>query len=235
MRTYFGNPAKRRRHSVPARVTARLAGVLALAVVVPAIAQTNTLPPFQGFSPGVTVRVRSDKPPIDLAHAFFQSQTASNITVTSRGDRYCLDKSTVTLSPSEPKTGEGTNAPASVAKPTGAAATLSRARASGGNADADLLTTLRTVRESVLGDFGGDPGYGKASQFYDDTMWGVLSGKVGLDDLAKQAEEVLKQVDQYQPERAKDPRFETPIAQLRDFLARVHQGERIVNNPGKVE
>ena len=227
MGKYSGILPQRRR-----LVVARFACALAVAIAFPAMAQTNTSPTFQGFSTGTVVRVRSDKPPVDLAHAFFLSQTSSNITVTSKGDRYCLDKSVVALTP-EPGTEPGTNSSAKTGQPGGAVSLFGRGSAD--KTDADLQTTLQTVQEMVLGDYASDPGYGKALQYYGDTMREMLNGKVSLDDLAKQAEEVLKLVDEYQPERAKDPRFETQITQLRDFVTRVHKGERIVKDSGKLE
>jgi hypothetical protein len=75
--------------------------VMASGPIVRCAAQTNGPATFQGFKPGDTVRVKVDKPPMDLARAYFQSQTASNITVVSKGDRYCVEKSAVTLSPAQ--------------------------------------------------------------------------------------------------------------------------------------
>jgi hypothetical protein len=103
------------------------------------------------------------------------------------------------------------------------------------SAEVDLPTTMQSVEASVLGQYRSDPGYGKASTYYQDTMQGVPSGRVNLDDLVTKAEETLKKVDEYKPEREKDPRFEEQISQLREFVERAHRGERIVKDSGKVE
>jgi hypothetical protein len=200
-------------------------------------AQTNAPAGFQGFNPGDTVRVKVDKPPMDLARAYFQSQTASNLTVVSKGDRYILDKSAVTLSFAEQRPSrEVVSTPTTVQPVAGVIAVpLGQERPSMGKAEVDLLTTMQTVQDSVLGNYRSDPGYGKASKYYEDTMPGVLSGQVSLDDLVTKAEETLKKVDEYKPEREKDPRFEEQISQLREFVARAHQGERMAKDSGKVE
>jgi hypothetical protein len=200
-------------------------------------AQTNASDGFQGFLPGDTVRVKADKPPMDLARAYFQSQTASNITVISKGDRYCLEKSAVTLSLSKSAATREAVSASSKVQPTTRTATLpgGRSLASVESSEAGLLSAMQSVQDNVLGNYLSDPGYGKASQFYQDTMQGVLKGQVSLDDLVTKAEETLKKVDEYGPERAKDPRFEEQISQLRQFVQRAHNGERIVRSTDKIE
>ena len=56
---------------------------------------------------------------------------------------------------------------------------------------------------------------------------GVLAGTNTLQDLRDQADNVLKAVDKYVPERQRDPDFDTQIDQLRDFVKRVDAGEKI--------
>jgi hypothetical protein len=210
--------------------------VVALGFAARCAAQTNAPAGFQGFNPGDMVRVRVEKPPIDLARAYFHSQTASNIVVVSKGDRYCLEKSAVTLSPSEQRTTYEAAAAAGPGQPPPGASTLPAGPVPSAqvNAGMDLLTTMKAVEEHVLGNYRNDPGYGKASQYYEETMQGVLSGQVSLEALVTKAEETLKKLDEFQDERAKDPQFEGFISQLRSFVDRAHRGERIVWSADKI-
>jgi hypothetical protein len=209
--------------------------ILAATLGIRCPAQTNASARFQGFAPGDAVRVKAQKPLLDLARAQFQSETPSNIVVTSKGDRYCLDKRAVTLSPPGAEVvanpagyaiavQAGTNGAGSAARPPAAV-----------DAGKDLLTMLQGVEEGVLGAFRSDPGCAKASQYYQETMQGILKGKVSLEELASKAEETLKKVDEYQPERAKDPRFEEQISQLRQFVDRAHRGEKLNPSPARPE
>ena len=210
-----------------------LAAALIWGIAAPCAAQTNVPPDFQGFRPGDTVRVKAKKPLIDFARARFQSETSSNIVVICKGDRYCLDKAAVTLSVPEAvalrETLSATNATQRAIK---ALALQSAQGASDAeNAQTSPLSEMQAVEAKILGNYKGDKGYDAATKYYQETMQGVLSGKISLDDLVTQAEEALKKVDEYGPERAKDPQFEEQIRQLREFVQRAHSGERIVTGP----
>jgi hypothetical protein len=211
--------------------------VVASGIAARCAAQTNAPPGFQGFSPGDIIRVKADKPPIELGRARFQSETVSNIVVTSRGDRYCLDKTTVTLSLPEEGFVHQKISASNTTQPATKALVFQPAPGPSGmeNPEANLLTEMQAVEDRVLGNHKGDKGYDTATKYYQDTMMGVLGGQVGLDDLVAQAEEKLKTVDQYQSERAKDPQFEEQIRQLREFVQRARSGERIATGTNGIE
>jgi hypothetical protein len=214
-----------------------LAVALAAGFAAGCSAQTNVPNAFQGFVPGETVRVRVDKPLMDLAHACFQSQTASNVTVISQGERYCLKKTSVTFS--LPKVAVAREVDSALSPVQPAARTTAppggQSPSSAGSTEAGLLSAMQSVQDGVLGNYRADSGYGKASKYYQDTMQGVLNGQVSLGDLVTKAEETLKKVDEYLPERAKDSQFEQQISQLRQFVERARSGEGIARGPNKLE
>ena len=202
----------------------------------PCGAQTNAPPGFQGFRPGDTVRVKAKKPLVEFARACFQSETSSNIVVISKGDRYCLDKTAVTLSHPEGGTvlgNDSTNSPAQLAARV-AALQAAQSLSSAESSQTSPAGEMEAIEAKMLGNYKGDQGYAAATKYYQDTMEGVQNGDVSLDDLVAKAEETLKQVDAYQPERAKDPRFEEQIRQLREFVQRAHGGERIITRPESI-
>lgn len=199
----------------------------------PCGAQTNVPPGFQGFRPGDLVRVKAKKPLVEFARARFQSETSSNIVVISKGDRYCLNKTEVTLSHPEGNTvfgNDSTNSPVQLAARV-AALQAAQSFSSAENSLASPAGDMEAIEAKILGNYKGDQGYDAASKYYRETMKGVQSGEVSLDDLVVKAEETLKKLDEYQPERAKDPQFEEQIRQLREFVQRARSGERIVTRP----
>jgi hypothetical protein len=214
-----------------------LAAVMAFGIAARCAGQSNSQHGFQGFSPGDIVRVKAAKPPIELGRAHFQSETASNIVVTSRGDSYCLDKATVILSLPVEGSDRQQVSTTTAAQPATQALLVQPAETPLGmeNPEATPLTQMQAVEYQIIGKHKGDNGYEAAAKYYQETMGGVLSGQVSLENLVAQAEEKLKTVDQYQPERAKDPRFEEQIRQLREFVQRARSGERIVTGAKGIE
>jgi hypothetical protein len=190
-------------------------------------AQTNDATEFQSFRPGAIVRVQSRQPLIVLGNALFQSQTPSNIVVLSKGERYVLPKSSVLLMP--PRTVPAASSDGSADE----AGSAVLAEAAGSHPDGMELLML-SVQQQVLGSYTNDTGYAEAAKYYQDTMKRYLGGQISLDDIVHQAEKTLQTVDQYGPERAKDPQYESQIRVLKDFVRRARNGET-VESPGKVD
>jgi hypothetical protein len=177
-------------------------------------AQTN--PPttdFQGFHPGDLVKVQCQRPLIVLGQALFQSQTASNIVFLSKGERFVLSKTNVVLDiPSMPR---GTS--------TGTVLTIQETM--GTAPDTQLL--LLGVQQKILGAHENEKGYAKASNYYQDTMSKYLKGDLTLEQIVEDATRTLKQADQFMPERANDPQYESQIKFLKDFVQRAQNGEKV--------
>ena len=95
------------------------------------------------------------------------------------------------------------------------------------NADAAALTAGDPIVQQILGKYASDAHYNDSLSYYTSMMSGLQSGSVQLDDLVREAEQVLGTLDQYEPERAKDSEFEGNISTLRDFVNRAKAGEKI--------
>jgi hypothetical protein len=198
-----------------------LLAALNLAIANCCLAQTSTNAApaeFQGFRPGDIVHVQVRAPLIVLGQALFQSQSPSNIVVLSQGERYVLVKSAVVLSP-----------PVNFARLAQASpGTAPAGEPSLATPDAQLL--MMGVQQKILGGSSGEKGFDVAEKYYQETMKSYLGGQTSLADIVAQAERVLKEVDQYQPERAKDPQYEGQISYLRAFVERAKAGE---TGPGR--
>lgn len=183
---------------------------------------------FQGFKVGSFVRARATKPMVDVKGLLF-SITASNVTVVTRSERFTLPTNTLVLLPASPPA--QAVAPAlglAPAKPaTGGVAAASPPAATALPITGDIQAQVAAIGQGVLGKYSQDPGYQAATDRYQKTMQGVLSGQTQLPDLVRQAKEVLAQVDKFGPERQKDPQFEPYIELLKDFVRRAEAGESI--------
>ena len=182
---------------------------LILITTIQAQANTNE---FMGSKLGDQVHVRSLTPCVDIK-ATFVSMTSSNITVKGRFDTIVIPINNLTTF-EQIKTSTAT-----VATTT----TATTAQVWGSAAQAQQVA----AGQSILGKFANDPGYTKANDYYKNTVNGVMDGSIKLDDIVKQAEQALTTLDQYQPEREKDPQYEGYISMLRSFLARAKAGEQI--------
>jgi hypothetical protein len=208
---------------MPAKPTPFLIAIALFLLQSPMLAQTNTTLDFQGFHPGDMVQVRVIKQPIILGQALFQAQTSSNIAVVSKGERYVLDKSSVSLSAPQ-------NLPQVAATPI-LPTQPSAEPALGGN---NVQSLIAAVQKQILGPHSGKEGFPKATKAYQENVKGYLDGRITLADIVAQAEQTLETIDKYQPERAQDPQYEGQISYLRDFVKRARNGET-VESPGKVE
>ena len=179
------------------KFTASLA--LLFTLTVSALSQTA----FPGISVGQKVTVNSTQPLMVIGNATVTAITATNITVQTRLETLSFD-TTATVRPAKKVV--------VVNQPTYTAP----------------QAQLDAAQNQVLGNYRNQgTNYENAVKYYQTTMAGVQNGSVNLDDLVAQAESTLKNIDQYQPERAKDPQYEAQIAQLRDFVARAKAGEKI--------
>ena len=182
-------------------------------------AQTNVT--FQNCRPGDLVKVKCEHPLLVLGKAMLLEIGSNTVTVCTANDRFKLAQSEVILLPLERRTAPAAPA-AEAGNPADALASLAKAMPAG-----DPVKSLALVQEQVLGKYQNDPGHAKAGAYYQTTMNGVLSGQVNQDELVRQAKKILKDCDEYAPERKKDPQFEEQIKALRDFVRRSEAGEKI--------
>ncbi len=185
-------------------------------------AQTNQPPTFQGFPVGAVVQVHVDRPLILLNRAILREINVSNLVVESKGERLVINKAGAELTAVAPTALE-VSAQRAVGPPS-----QPEIKPAAGS---DLDNLQAEVQQLVLGKYSSDPGYGKATARYQSMMADYKNGKLSLADITAQAEQVLKEVDRYQPERQKDPQFESQIATLRDFVKRAKAGEKVETAP----
>jgi hypothetical protein len=178
---------------------------------------------FQGFHPGDRVHVKSDRPLTMLNKALFEGQTTNSISIVSKGERYFFDKTNVVLTATEDSL-----SPAQTRRKAWsvfAAASAPGAAAPTSLKPEDLESQIMAVQQAVLGGHSDDPHYAEAKDYYQKTLDGFLSGRVTMPELVGKAEDTLKKLDEFLPERQKDPRFEDQIRLLRDFVLRARSGE----------
>jgi hypothetical protein len=173
-----------------------------------AVAQELGTNEFQGFKVGERIRA------ICAGRAFSVVATItaigqSEITIRTQMDTYTLPKDQLTLLP--------------IAKfsPASTVAQHASVKASG------TMAVQQDAGQSLLNKFSGAPGYNDANAYYKQTMAGVNSGQISVNDILGQALKTLADVDKFAPERGQNPEFEPYIAQLRDFVARAQAGEQI--------
>jgi|GEM_PF-5364886 len=168
---------------------------------------------------GDLVRISSQNPLVVLGKAQVTDITLSNITVAARFESYTFNKTNVVIIPLLPDDGGAAPTPPR-ATPSAAAAlmpgTASFSGSSPGGGDPGL---------AILDKFSSDPGYTNAVKSYQGDMSKVMGGQMEVNQLRIKAEAILKQADEYQPERQKDPQYEAYIASLRDFVRRAKAGE----------
>jgi hypothetical protein len=87
----------------------------------------------------------------------------------------------------------------------------------------------------ILNQFQKDPNFSKAVAQYQSHMNQIQSGQIDVKQLRAMAAQTLAEADQYQPERAKDPKYEAYINQLRDFVKRADAGEQFNFSTGSAQ
>ena len=191
------------------------------------LAQTNS---YQGFHEGDHVSVTA--PFTLIGNATIQTITTSNLTVISHSKNFGDEPVTFVLTniqsiravrqpASDPIRFDAGSQPKGYPAASGAIPSSLPPRAVP-DAKGDKAAGM-----AVLGKYSHEPGYTQALTRFQQTADGVLAGTNTLQDLRDQADNVLKAVDKYVPERQRDPDFDTQIDQLRDFVKRVDDGEKI--------
>lgn len=190
---------------------------LAGSVVTPAPSNVNST-----VREGDWVDVKSE-PQILLKHALLTRMTSSNITVATSFETIDLPLSNTVIRLAEAPPQEQVRR----STPLVLSNHLALANSVSPNADAAALTAGDPIVQQILGKYASDAHYNDSLSYYTSMMSGLQSGSVQLDDLVREAEQVLGTLDQYEPERAKDPEFEGNISTLRDFVNRAKAGEKI--------
>jgi hypothetical protein len=185
-------------------------------VVLPAQTHINI-----AVKPGDWVDVKS-APQVILKHALLMRMTSSNITVATSFGTIDLPLSNTVVRPVETPPQEQARYQLATSNRLPLPNPLSP-----NSADAPLAGAGDPVVKQILGKYSADPHYNDALAYYQSMMSGIQSGSVQLSDLVDHAEQVLGSLDQFQPERAKDPEFEGDISTLRDFVNRAKAGEKI--------
>jgi hypothetical protein len=171
---------------------------------------------------GDWVDVKSD-PQIILKHALLTEMTSSNITVATRFEIMDLPLSNTVVRPAEAPLRE----PTLRSPPLILSNHLAIAKPPSLNTEEMSLSVSDPIVQQILGKYASDPHYNDSLSYYTSMINGIQSGSVQLDDLVREAEQVLGTLDQYEPERVKDPEFEGNISTLRDFVNRAKAGEKV--------
>ena len=213
------------------------------------LGQTNAV--FQDCHVGDQVRVSCERPVLALNKALLLEIGSNTVTVCTAEDRFILAQTNVVLVPWAPPAGRAieTDQPASPSlSEIGSNAPAQSARAL---PISDYAKTLESIRASIIdpnkeeaykepklvdgkwvltpdpNSADGPKKYEQANEYYRKTMAGLMDGSISQDDLVRQARDILRQCDQYQPERVADPHYEDQIAIVRDFVHRSESGEKI--------
>jgi hypothetical protein len=188
--------------------------------------QTNGLA-FRGCRAGDTVAFQAAKPMVMSTKAVLLTITESNVTVACGLDRYVVARDEVVQIEKTGAPGGCVVAREPTVPVTRAAPVLPPAPEAERPRLAELKSLvpppgmealLGMVQSQVLGNFSNDENYGQATNYFASTMRDYLSGKTSVADLQAKATEVLSQMDQYRPERQKDPQYEPFVQMLRSFV-----------------
>jgi hypothetical protein len=191
------------------------------------MAQTNS---YQGFHPGENVRIEA--PFMVLGSATIKTITTSNLTVISHSKAFGDEPITFALTniqsiravrqpASDPIRFDAGSQPKGYPAASGAVTS---------SVPATVVSNPKADKDAgmaFMSKYSDEPGYTQALSHFQQTADGVLAGTKSLQDMRDQAANVLKAVDQFVPERQRDPEFDAQIDQLRDFVKRVDAGEKI--------
>jgi hypothetical protein len=192
-----------------------VAGVcLGLWACAPVQAQSNRVE-FRGCRVGDAVVFQAAKPMVMAAKATLLAITDTHLTVACGLERYVVPTDEViriekTATQAVPVAPAPPAAPAPGRPPPGDSKPASP--------PASVEALLGMVQGQVLGPFSTDENFAKTTNHFATTMRDYIGGKTTEADLRAKAAELLKQLDQYQPERQKDPQYESYIEVLRSFV-----------------
>ncbi len=178
---------------------------------------------------GDMVKVSSQNPLVVLGKAQVTAISSNTVTVTTDFDSYTFLQTNVVIVPLVPSGEAPTLIPGGITSTESQAQASAPASSAPQSGEPGSNTTYQGEADpgmALLGKFSGKIGYANAVKLYQDDMAKVKSGQMDVNQLCAEAEQTIKEADQYDPEREQDPEYEQYIASLREFVRRVKAGEK---------
>jgi hypothetical protein len=178
---------------------------------------------------GDLVKVSSQNPLVVLGKAQVTGIDSNTITVATGFDSYTFSRTNVVIVALVNSGAAPSGTPGEAIGPAPQPQATPTASLSPQSDKSDPSATNSDGSDSglaLLGKFDSKLGYANAVKIYQDDLAKVRGGQMDVNQLCAEAEQTIKQADQYGPERAADPEYEQYIDTLRDFVRRVKAGQK---------